>query len=223
MTEELKPCPFCGGSAIDCGKDDICCTTPGCAMSNKYIPLKEWNTRAEPAPLPDEAYDISSKFSKRNAGELIAYCDEILSGKNEIMPGVLRAHIAALTKEIETTKQTAVGHYLTWQCTEAGLREQIAALESENKRLRDALDSIKSSPDSKPLRDMTIQEKAMFYQDWVMKSLELSVAALAQPEPQKCGTCGGRGWKSNNVDEYTRTGRSSIDCPDCNGTGKAGA
>ena len=50
-----------------------------------------------------------------------------------------------------------------------------------------------------------------------------SVGREEEPEPQKCGTCGGRGWKSNNVHEYTRTGRSSIDCSDCHGTGKAGA
>ena len=53
----------------------------------------------------------------------------------------LRAHIAALTKEIETTKRTTAGHYLTWQCTEAGLREEITALEAESKRLREALQS----------------------------------------------------------------------------------
>ena len=110
---------------------------------------------------------------------------------------------------------------------EKTIRAHIAALEADNKRLRDGLERIAQThfcnyDGSKPFISEHDSGYSMGVSDGHRLASRWAKEALAQPEPQKCGTCGGRGWKSNNVHEYTRTGRSSIDCPDCNGTGKAG-
>ena len=158
-------------------------------------------TRAEPAPLPDGIEDEVCSAEKILDDEF---------GPKDNWPfsfDKTRAHIAALTKEIEATKQTAAGHYLTWQRTEAGLREQIAALEAENKRLREVgsevlrYDGGKGSECYNAIRLYDAREKLK--------------EALAQPEPQKCCRCGGSG-----MFDYAR-GRDV--CLGCHGTGKAGA
>lgn len=119
MTEELKPCPFCGGSAIDCGKDDICCTTPGCAMANKYIPLKEWNTRAEPAPSSDVETDIGTvECIGRCLGG--AFERDLLAHAKRI-----RAHIAALEHKHDDLVTRCVQAESDRDALEAKLAEQI--------------------------------------------------------------------------------------------------
>lgn len=55
---------------------------------------------------------------------------------------------------------------------------------------------------------------------WVPLS-EPPVAAQEQPEPKECGTCGGSGECCGNavmVEEQEQQ-----HCPDCHGTGRAGA
>lgn len=147
----------------------------------------------------------------------------------------IRTRIAALAKELEATKQTAAGHYLTWQCTEAGLREQIAALEAGNKRLRDGIEKarkfiqgglITGTAFSKhiQLEDSAKILDALAQPGVSQNQPEVSDKAVCgyqvsdkHPEPQKCGTCGGRGW------EYSPLENTKVDCPVCDGTGKAGA
>jgi len=72
MTQEIKPCPFCGSTDIDpegvaCFKpeykggsvgwdkatDDMIVHRPACNSCGATTD-GDWNTRAEPAPLPDE-------------------------------------------------------------------------------------------------------------------------------------------------------------------------
>ena len=44
MSEELRPCPFCG--AMPMGEDDrYMCSTLGCVMQEDTISAKDWNTR----------------------------------------------------------------------------------------------------------------------------------------------------------------------------------
>jgi len=93
----------------------------------------------------------SVKYVRADENEMLEFTedvDAVLSlyenraqgdGKERQRIETLRAYISALTKDIEKTKQTAAGHYVTWQCTEAGLREEITVLESDNKRLREAV------------------------------------------------------------------------------------
>lgn len=58
---------------------------------------------------------------------------------------------------------------------------------------------------------------------WVPLS-EPPVAAQEQPEPKECGTCGGSGiWSSNDEFDNGGDGHTNSYCPDCHGTGKAGA
>ena len=49
MSEELRPCPFCG--AMPMGEDDrYMCSTLGCVMQEDTISAKDWNTR----PIEDD-------------------------------------------------------------------------------------------------------------------------------------------------------------------------
>jgi hypothetical protein len=44
MSEELRPCPFCG--AMPMGQDDrYMCSTLGCVMQEDTISAENWNTR----------------------------------------------------------------------------------------------------------------------------------------------------------------------------------
>ena len=46
MSEELRPCPFCGGEAHECLDNHFDCLNPGCPMAGaRAIPLENWNTR----------------------------------------------------------------------------------------------------------------------------------------------------------------------------------
>lgn len=51
MSEELKPCPFCGGAATyqDYGRDEgvwASCGTPGCENHDNWFTVPAWNRRA---------------------------------------------------------------------------------------------------------------------------------------------------------------------------------
>ena len=59
MSEELKPCPFCGSTDIETfynktGVDHLTCQYCGAAA-------KDWNTRHEPGELPQWAIDAIEK------------------------------------------------------------------------------------------------------------------------------------------------------------------
>jgi len=130
------------------------------------------------------------------------------------------------------------------------IRAHIAALEAENKRLREANQwkPIESSPrDGTPVlcrfKDMGKDElfsnlfavlrftgpytmwgyagpvgHGGFPDSWLevwMPLPEPPVAAQEQHEPQKCGTCGGRGWLPVYEGDAEK-------CPNCDGTGKVG-
>lgn len=46
MSEELKPCPFCGSTRVTFGIKDVCvCISEGCPLSMKSMSRNDWNTR----------------------------------------------------------------------------------------------------------------------------------------------------------------------------------
>lgn len=54
MTNELLPCPFCGGEAKSCDGlaptpniELVWCSNPDCALYEEEIVLKKWNTRTQ--------------------------------------------------------------------------------------------------------------------------------------------------------------------------------
>jgi len=66
MSEELKPCPFCGGSAFEMVDEDkgddygfVACS--GCHVETPYgykeYRREKWNRRAEPEELPEWLID----------------------------------------------------------------------------------------------------------------------------------------------------------------------
>ena len=64
MSEELKPCPFCGSNDVEMVVLDVvwhfvgcknlkCCTDGPKVVADKTEAIRLWNTRAEPADKPD--------------------------------------------------------------------------------------------------------------------------------------------------------------------------
>jgi len=98
MTEQLKPCPFCGGEAdfdhddddwqwIECGKCHVATMSMVSAMDDcKPILVEHWNRRASqqvpagfaivPLELPYEMRAVIIKFSEGvAAGQCILFAD----------------------------------------------------------------------------------------------------------------------------------------------------
>lgn len=134
---EFKPCPFCGNLPRKAYVDTLCCNNKTCPIFDYPFKTSDWNTRAEPPATSSDEVEKALDQTLYDFGD----GEERYLIKEDDWKAY-RAHIAALTKEIETTKRTTAGHYLTWQCTEAGLREEITALEADNKRLREALEKV---------------------------------------------------------------------------------
>lgn len=74
MTQELKHCPFCGSNAeLVAYSSNSFVKCKGCgASSDDSNGVHKWNTRAEPAPLPDEV----EKALEKAAVESIAAAKE---------------------------------------------------------------------------------------------------------------------------------------------------
>jgi hypothetical protein len=76
--QELKPCPFCGGTSLKSGGDDkhvgYWCLDCGAAGPNHYNSRFDWNTRAalEPAPMvaEEEVEQIQCERCQGN-GEIV--------------------------------------------------------------------------------------------------------------------------------------------------------
>jgi hypothetical protein len=66
MSDELKPCPFCGGEPI-MGAWDVECDNPLCevqptvAGQSQAEAIAAWNRRAAPAPALDDAVRMDAK------------------------------------------------------------------------------------------------------------------------------------------------------------------
>ncbi len=48
MSEELKPCPFCGNEPAPYWKG-VGCVTSGCLLNGLHLDADKWNRRAQPA------------------------------------------------------------------------------------------------------------------------------------------------------------------------------
>ena len=162
-------------------------------------------TRAEPAPLPDDI-SIDNLIKQLDMGEPDPSDYEVTKHLFDAQDRH-RAAMSAIKVRLLCIKS---------------LRAHIASLGAENKRLRDGLERIAQThfcnyDGSKPF----ISEHDSGYLTGVRDGHRLASRwakeALAQPDPQKCGTCGGTRLVKSE------TSPCHVDCPDCNGTGKAGA
>jgi len=138
---ELKPCPFCGSTDIDpegvaCFKpeykggsvgwdkatDDMIVHRPACNSCGATTD-GDWNTRAEPAPLPDEVEFSIVRLQK------MAVPDACIYGTNpDDHIKTIRDHISAQAQDLK----------LNLIARDAAFK-RVAELEAENKRLRDAV------------------------------------------------------------------------------------
>lgn len=87
MTQELKPCPFCGGEAVaETGSASswVACRTPGCDCEQFHYTMEAaftaWNTRAPASPVDAAADDLlAALVCARTALILYTNCDDLIS------------------------------------------------------------------------------------------------------------------------------------------------
>ncbi len=114
MSEELKPCPFCGSHKIDrqecLGDYWVTCLT--CLASShmecsEEIADRQWNTRAstEITALKDEVCRLKSRIKQLEAGEAIVALSSIYGEPTEPDIDSQRARIAALMVENNLLKK----------------------------------------------------------------------------------------------------------------------
>jgi len=229
---ELKPCPFCGSTDIDpegvaCFKpeykggsvgwdkatDDMIVHRPACNSCGATTD-GDWNTRAEPAPLPDEVEKCLIEL-------------ETFANKQ-------------MEREFLTTGGSS---FAGWMPTSSEfvdtIRAHIAALEAENKKLINAITHAIAMLEIDAEADYAVDFTCTI--NILNEALSQTVAAQKQPEvsdkavcgyqvsdkqhePQKCGTCGGDGIEKYRMKTWNRELKKYEwnKCPDCNGTGKAG-
>ncbi len=85
MSQELKPCPFCGSDAhqndsgIYCSQNNGTDVGIGCPASVPYFTPEQWNRRASSLPVTDgvwEALELASASLKSAAASLSLACQE---------------------------------------------------------------------------------------------------------------------------------------------------
>ena len=77
MSEESRPCPFCGGEAHECLDNHFDCLNPGCPMAGaRAIPLENWNTRPIEDALTARIAELEAEVTKGHELQ-DAYCDRI--------------------------------------------------------------------------------------------------------------------------------------------------
>ena len=63
MTEQLKPCPFCGGEADECETTGwLACTSPRCPAFNCLATEADWNHRATLDSERPDASDMNREL-----------------------------------------------------------------------------------------------------------------------------------------------------------------
>ena len=70
MSEELRPCPFCGAMPEKL-RTGYMCSTLGCALQENTVSEKEWNTR----PIEDELQSRIAELEKDLSNKEIEYTD----------------------------------------------------------------------------------------------------------------------------------------------------
>ena len=70
MSEELRPCPFCGAMP-DKLRTGYMCSTLGCALQENTVSEKEWNTR----PIEDALNARIAELEKDLSNKEIEYTD----------------------------------------------------------------------------------------------------------------------------------------------------
>jgi hypothetical protein len=125
MSQELKPCPFCGRHLTELPFGVVRCTTDGCVIEHFSFDtewpekVEAWNTRAslwqpiETAPRDGEPVMIW-KPSERMVGEymMAAYWDENHFSGNAGWVPVGGVHVQGYHSSVTDTPQ---GHPTKWQ------------------------------------------------------------------------------------------------------------
>jgi hypothetical protein len=75
MSEELKPCPFCGNKAVDLGEYGpdlkpilprvLACLNPYCPIRGDRFSIEQWKTR----PVEDELHEAINQLLWAISGE----------------------------------------------------------------------------------------------------------------------------------------------------------
>lgn len=87
MSDELKPCPFCGGKAGEAmWRGHVGCLNELCGAHHANLPIAAWNTRRDAAQVREECARVADGWGKpgtnaRLVGEAIA--PAIGEGKGE--------------------------------------------------------------------------------------------------------------------------------------------
>ncbi|QLI49429.1 hypothetical protein vBPaeMUSP18_05 [Pseudomonas phage vB_PaeM_USP_18] len=100
MSEELKPCPFCGSEAGLSKGGRALCSNEGCIACDLFAPVEDWNRRAQPAEA--EGVEVVgvvciSHFKNNPAVENVEFhlAADLPQGQHEVI--LHSSHLAALS------------------------------------------------------------------------------------------------------------------------------
>jgi CDGSH-type Zn-finger protein len=138
MSEELKPCPFCGGTDLEVhGKpgilnahDDV-----GCNACDAFTPLPTWNRRAQPAET--EGVVAGSQRLMQTLADLARRAP--LRTLHTICETQHQVSTVKLERYLEPIGDTLAGYAFELRTEYDKLHATLSAVTAERDRLREAI------------------------------------------------------------------------------------
>ena len=86
MSEELKPCPFCGGPASEAmWPGHVGCLNSDCGAYKANLSIAAWNRRASPTPPTTEGREKLTKLLRRTKQTLCVPAAEYVPAMGDAM------------------------------------------------------------------------------------------------------------------------------------------
>lgn len=145
MSEDLKPCPFCGSEAGLSKGGRALCSNEGCIACDLFAPVEDWNRRAQPAEAEGVDFGINGRSVRVSQEAYSIFLDRERYLREDLASERTRADVAvadANDAERALSSVTAERDRFREQCRIHDMlhgtkgRERVAALLAQNEALR---------------------------------------------------------------------------------------